>query len=52
MKYALTALIALLFGTASYRISELLRWQRWQERLFVYLAAALAAARLCAGAWR
>jgi hypothetical protein len=51
MKYALTTIVALLFGTAGYRLTELLRWKRWQERLFVFLAATFAAARLCAGAW-
>ncbi len=51
MKYALTGVIALLFGTAGFRVAELLKWRSWQERLLILTAASVAAARLCAGVW-
>jgi hypothetical protein len=51
MKYSVTAIVALLFGMAAFRLAELLRWQQWRERLFILGAAATAAARMCAGVW-
>ncbi len=51
MKYILTTVIAASFGTASFRLAELLNWRRWQEWLLIFTAGTLAAARLCAGAW-
>jgi len=51
MKYLLTLITAASLGSASFTLAERLNWRRWQERLLILLAAALAAARLCAGAW-
>jgi hypothetical protein len=51
MKYLLTVIAAVFFGTASFNLVELFNFRRWQERLLIFLAATLAAARMCAGAW-
>lgn len=51
MKYALTTLAGLSFGTLSFRISYLLGWNHVGERLFVFAGGLLAAAFLCAPLW-
>ena len=51
VKYALTTLAGLSFGTLSFRISYLLGWNHIGERLFVFAGGLLAAAFLCAPLW-
>ena len=51
MKYALTTLAGLSFGTLSFRISYLMGWNQLAERLFVFAGGLLAAAFLCAPLW-
>jgi len=51
MKYALTTLTALSFGSASYRLAHFFGWHQWQERLFTLLTAVFAAALVCAHLW-
>jgi hypothetical protein len=51
VKYALTTLAALSFGSLSFRISHLLGWNQFGERLFVFSGGLLAAAFLCAPLW-
>jgi hypothetical protein len=51
MKYALTTVAALSFGSLSFRISHLLGWNRLGERLLVLAGALFAAAFLCAPLW-
>jgi hypothetical protein len=51
MKYALTTVAALSFGSLSFRISHLLGWNHLGERLLVLAGALFAAAFLCAPLW-
>jgi len=51
VKYALTTLAALSFGSLSFRISHMLGWNHFGERLFVFSGGLLAAAFLCAPLW-
>lgn len=51
MKYALTTLAALSFGSLSFRISYVLGWNQFGERLFVFTGGLIAAAFLCAPLW-
>jgi hypothetical protein len=51
VKYALTTLAGLSFGTLSFRISYLMGWNQLGERLFVFAGGLLAAAFLCAPLW-
>jgi hypothetical protein len=51
VKYALTTLAALSFGSLSFRISHLLGWNHLGERLLVLAGALFAAAFLCAPLW-
>ena len=51
MKYALTTLAALSCGSLSFRISHLLGWNHFGERLFVFAGGLLAAAFICAPLW-
>ena len=51
MKYALTTLAALSFGSLSFRISHLLGWNHFGERLFVFSGGLIATAFLCAPLW-
>jgi hypothetical protein len=51
VKYALTTLAALSFGSLSFRISHLLGWTHFGERLFVFAGGLVAAAFICAPLW-
>jgi hypothetical protein len=51
VKYALTTLAGLSFGTLSFRISYLMGWNQLGERMFVFAGGLLAAAFLCAPLW-
>jgi hypothetical protein len=51
MKYLFTVIAAVLLGIGGFHLAEYLSWKRWQERLLIFIAATLAAARICAGAW-
>jgi uncharacterized membrane protein len=51
MKYALTTLAALSFGSLSFRISHMLGWNHFGERLFVFAGGLIAAAFICAPLW-
>jgi len=51
VKYALTTLAALSFGSLSFRISYVLGWNQFGERLFVFTGGLIAAAFLCAPLW-
>ena len=51
VKYALTTLAALSFGSLSFRISHLLGWNHFGERLFVFSGGLIATAFLCAPLW-
>jgi uncharacterized membrane protein len=51
MKYALTTIAALSFGSLSFRISHLLGWNAFGERLFVFAGGLVAAAFICAPLW-
>jgi hypothetical protein len=51
MKYALTTLAALSFGSLSFRISYLLGWNQFGERLFVFAGGLVAAAFICVPLW-
>jgi len=51
VKYALTTLAALSLGSLSFRISHLLGWNEFWERLFVFAGGLIAAAFICAPLW-
>jgi len=51
MKYLVTLITAASFGSASFNLAEWLNLRRREERLVIFLAATVAAARLCADAW-
>jgi hypothetical protein len=51
MKYVLTTLAALSCGSLSFRISHLLGWNQFGERLFVFAGGLVAAAFICAPLW-
>ncbi len=51
VKYALTTLAALSFGSLSFRVSHMLGWNQFGERLFVFTGGLIAAAFICAPLW-
>ena len=51
MKYALTSIVGLLSGAVCYRLSEVLGWIRWYERLFVWAITLGVAAAVCGTLW-
>jgi hypothetical protein len=51
MKYALTTITALSFGSLSFRVSYMLGWNQLGERLFVFVGGLVAAAFICAPLW-
>jgi len=51
VKYALTTLAAVSFGSLSFRISHLLGWNQFGERLLVFTGGLIAAAFICAPLW-
>ncbi len=51
VKYALTTLAALSFGSLSFRITHLFGWNQFGERLFVFSGGLIAAAFICAPLW-
>jgi uncharacterized membrane protein len=51
VKYALTTIAALSFGSLSFRISHFLGWNHFGERLFIFAGGLVAAALICAPLW-
>ena len=51
MKYVITVIAAVLLGSGAFHLAEYLSWRRWHERVLIWIAASVAAARICAAAW-